>query len=475
MRNRRTIWILVILVFVVALAIGGYYYYQKVMLPSQQTTDEQPIQTATVRRGSLVLSATGTGTIIPAKEAELGFDSVGTLTQVNGKIGDQIKAGDVLAVLESSDSEATKSQKLLSAQIAVLKAEQNLADLKAPVDNSVSIATAEASLAQAKLDLIVANNNLADLQQERKWMTGARCDGDTIAVYQTDYDNALSQYERRPSTSTLKAVNTALGNLDYCSSQYSDAEIAEAEANISVAESTAHSLEVKIQDLENQIVELQNPSPDQDAITSAELDLENAQAQLTLVQESYAQSTLTAPFDGTVIDVTAKVGDKVSASPFITLYDLGTPTLDVYVDETDLNNIGVGYEIDVTFDALPDQTFQGQIISVNPVLQRVSNVTVVSAVAQLNLDSFAKPQILPVGLNASVDIIGSKAENVLLVPVEALRDLSGGSYGVFVVESNGQLKLHVVEVGLMDYTYAEIKSGLNLGDVVSTGIVETGQ
>jgi len=56
-----------------------------------------------------------------------------------------------------------------------------------------------------------------------------------------------------------------------------------------------------------------------------------------------------------------------------------------------------------------------------------------------------------------------------------LRELSVGSYGVFVVESDGQLKLHVVEVGLMDYTYAEIKSGLNLGDVVSTGIVETGQ
>ena len=40
---------------------------------------------------------------------------------------------------------------------------------------------------------------------------------------------------------------------------------------------------------------------------------------------------------------------------------------------------------------------------------------------------------------------------------------------------NNEPKLQMVEVGLMDYTYAEIKSGLNEGDVVTTGIVETGQ
>jgi hypothetical protein len=40
---------------------------------------------------------------------------------------------------------------------------------------------------------------------------------------------------------------------------------------------------------------------------------------------------------------------------------------------------------------------------------------------------------------------------------------------------DGQPTLKVVEVGLMDYTYAEIKSGLSDGDIVTTGVVETGQ
>ena len=60
----------------------------------------------------------------------------------------------------------------------------------------------------------------------------------------------------------------------------------------------------------------------------------------------------------------------------------------------------------------------------------------------------------------------------MLVPVEALHELSEGNYAVFVME-NGTPVLKTVEVGLMDYTSAEIKSGLNEGDVVTTGIVET--
>ena len=80
--------------------------------------------------------------------------------------------------------------------------------------------------------------------------------------------------------------------------------------------------------------------------------------------------------------------------------------------------------------------------------------------------------MLLAGMNAMVDVIGGKAENALLVPVEALRELSPGSYSVFVME-DGQLQMRSVEVGLMDFSYAEIISGLKQGDRVSTGIVET--
>ncbi len=78
---------------------------------------------------------------------------------------------------------------------------------------------------------------------------------------------------------------------------------------------------------------------------------------------------------------------------------------------------------------------------------------------------------LPLGTTASVDVIGGKAENALLIPIEALHK-AGDVYTVFVME-NGTPTLKVVEVGIQDLLYAEIKSGLNPGDVVTTGTTET--
>jgi multidrug efflux pump subunit AcrA (membrane-fusion protein) len=57
--------------------------------------------------------------------------------------------------------------------------------------------------------------------------------------------------------------------------------------------------------------------------------------------------------------------------------------------------------------------------------------------------------------------------------VEALRELSPDEYAVFVMGSDGELTLRPVEVGLGDISFVEILSGLEPGDVITTGIVET--
>jgi HlyD family secretion protein len=72
-----------------------------------------------------------------------------------------------------------------------------------------------------------------------------------------------------------------------------------------------------------------------------------------------------------------------------------------------------------------------------------------------------------------VSVIGGRAENAVLVPVEALREINPGEYAVFVVQ-NGELRLRPVKVGLMDYTSAQITSGLQAGEVVSLGTSQTG-
>jgi multidrug efflux pump subunit AcrA (membrane-fusion protein) len=103
------------------------------------------------------------------------------------------------------------------------------------------------------------------------------------------------------------------------------------------------------------------------------------------------------------------------------------------------------------------------------------NSSLLRAVAILDGEKPEDLSKMPTGLNASVDVIAGRAENVLLVPIEALREIDTDTYAVFVVESDGSLKLRPVEVGLQDLTWAEIKSGLQAGETVSTGLVETSQ
>ena len=146
--------------------------------------------------------------------------------------------------------------------------------------------------------------------------------------------------------------------------------------------------------------------------------------------------------------------------------------VDLYLDEADLDKVAVGFEVEVVFDSLPDDMFNGHVTEVSPSLQTVSNVDAVLAWVQLDAESFSKPMSLPVGSNASVDVIGGRTENAVLVPVEAVREIGVDEYAVFVME-DGEPKLRIVTVGLMDFTSAEILTGLSGGEVVTTGVVET--
>jgi RND family efflux transporter MFP subunit len=192
-----------------------------------------------------------------------------------------------------------------------------------------------------------------------------------------------------------------------------------------------------------------------DTLKSAEEDLKNTQ--------------LIAPISGTVMSLDFSVGDVVGTSSVVTIADLSQPYLEVFLDESDWANVNVGYPVEVTFDILPERVFNGEVVQVDPGLYTSGNTSVVRTLVRLDTGGSFK---LPLGTSASVDVIGGRAENAVLVPLEALRETSPGEYAVFVVE-DGKPRLRVIEVGIMDLLYAEVRSGLEAGEIVTTGIAET--
>jgi multidrug efflux pump subunit AcrA (membrane-fusion protein) len=150
----------------------------------------------------------------------------------------------------------------------------------------------------------------------------------------------------------------------------------------------------------------------------------------------------------------------------VTIADLSQPSVQVFLDPSDWDKAKVGKDAEITFDALPGAKFTGKVTEVDPGLYASGNTSVIRAFVQLDIPKTGFD--LPLGSTASVDVIGGRADNALLVPITALHP-AGDKFTVFVME-NGKPVLHIVEVGIQDQVSAEIKSGLKAGDVVTTGI-----
>jgi RND family efflux transporter MFP subunit len=215
-------------------------------------------------------------------------------------------------------------------------------------------------------------------------------------------------------------------------------------------------------------------APEADDISTAEGQLEQArmslaQTDMTLAsaQEALEDTTLVAPIEGTVMEVSAAVGDRVGTNAVIQLADLAHPQIQFWVEESDLNSVVPGNPVNVVFEALPDVTFSGHILSVEPALVTVGSTPAVQVWASIDLS--ANSVKLLSGMNAEVEVVAAEARGAVLVPIGALRELDAGQYAVMVVSAAGELEFRPVEIGLQDFVYAEVLSGLEVGETVNTG------
>ena len=457
MKKKKTIW--VILLVVVLLGGGGYFYYDN-FYKVEEVQAVSSLQSTRAQRGELVIYASGSGTIVATEEYELSFPTSGLLSELNVKVGDRVKKGDILARLgELEDLQAT----IAAYELNVLTAQKDLEDIYNSLD---------ADFAQAQLDVVDAQLALEDAKEAREVLNYARCSQELIGEYYTemiDSTNLVNELQNAGIDDVrldeaVSTKTTATANYYYCVMARTDSEIMEGDANVALAEANLKTAENTMATLEE--------GPDPYEIMLAEAEVSNAQAQLEAAKEDLENATMLAPIDGTILTVEAKAGELVGTSTVITIGDLDHPLLEVLMDESDLDSVKVGYECEVIFDAFPDETYPAVVTQVDPQLTTVGNTNAVRAEVQLDAAYIPASVTFPIGLNALVDVIGGKTENAILVPVEALREIDTDEYAVFVLV-DGEPELRMVEVGLMDYTYAEILSGVEAGETVTTGIVET--
>lgn len=470
-RSKKNRWVVPsLIVLVIVASSAGYYYYRNL-----QTTKntEVPIATSTIGTGDIILSATGSGSLVPSEEISFGFKNRGKVSEVLTNLGDEVQAGQILARQDST-----------TLALEYQQAEANLAALSSPS----AIASAEQAVEDAKQSFATARNNLQYLigpdmlvAQEAAADAQDKLDEATIAE-QKDPSDANKQKVEDAKAALAKAQD-ALTYVYYTySSNYtistftypirndngvtirkdltapSDSKILSAHAAYDLAKANLRDVQNYLDILKGNKTADGMPPSSITSFTDAEIALDQAKAFLDATK-------LVAPISGTITSINLNPGNTVGSSAVVTISDMSQPyTINAYLDETDWDKAKVGYDASVTFDLLPNTSYPGKIVRVYPGLDDSSGTLLIHILIRLNSNINVN---LPAGATVSVVVTGGEALGAVLVPTSALKEAEPGRYIVYLMQ-NGEPVEHDVEIGIQDILNAEVKSGLQRGDIVLT-------
>ena len=413
------------------------------------------IRTTTADRGTVTSVVSGTGSLLPVGRMNVNFKAAGTLTEVDVKVGDKVTTGAVLARIDSSTQQATLAQ-----------AQASLAAAQANVQSTQSPLTA-AQVAQLQHQVTAAQQNY----------------NDTVASV-----NATNQADAATVASDQAKVNADCPSGAQCSQE---------EAQLATDKTKQHmdaiSGQTRINSASQQITSSRDNLAVQtqvkpNALASGQAQVASAQAQVQAAQLALNQTTLIAPTSGVVISINGVPGEAAGggtaqspgslapqpsstgsggSSGFMVIDDNSSFVAVMPFAETDAARLAANQTTSFTFDAIPNLTISGHVLTISPTATVVSNVVDYYVSFVLNR---ADPRLRE-GMTANASVTVAQADNAVRVPNAAVRT-TGGTTMVTVLAKGQQVSTEVI-TGVVGDTYTEIKAGLNEGDTVVLPTIRT--
>lgn len=442
--RKKTTWIIVL---VVALVVGGFWGITR--WNSARKASATALQTSTVQRGDLQAVVGTSGTVRAAQTMDLTFGVAGTVVEILAAEGEQVKAGQPLARLDTATLEA----QVASAELSLRLAQKNLEDLKSP-PTEIEIAQAEAALASAKAAYEAAKAKPVEWQiaQAEAALEKAR---KTLQDAQAAYD-AVSW---RPNIAMLPQAT----QLQQATEAYQEALDAYRIAVASVSDAPIKSAFAQMLQAQEAYDKLMT-GPAEEELLSAEAQVTQAKLSLDTARKNLDNATLKAPFDGTITAVNIITGQTVAANATaMSIADLTHLQIQANLPEVDAVQVKTGQRAEITLDAISTQVLGGQVAKIALV------GTVTQGVVNYPVTIDVDPTDLPVkpGMTASVSIIVDERTNILMVPNRAVRS-QGGNRGYYVeVMVEGQIVQVPVTIGLSNGSMTEVTgTALREGDTV---------
>jgi macrolide-specific efflux system membrane fusion protein len=246
-----------------------------------------------------------------------------------------------------------------------------------------------------------------------------------------------------------------------------EARLAQARAQITVAEQAVHRAEVELARAEQlgdrQLVPRQQVEDATLALQSAKAELEKSRRDAAIVETDLSYAVIRAPISGTVASVSTQEGETVaaafSAPTFVTIIADHALQLIAMVDETDIANVRRDNRVTFSVEAYPAREFEGHVERIAPKATIVSGV--VNYEVMVTVDSAA--DVLKPDMTANISIRTAERQ-ALVLPNAAIR--REGDERFVLVDQAGALTKRPVSVGVRQAGVTEIKQGLTASDRV---------
>ena len=349
-----------------------------------------------------ILKVTGVVQAQVGGEIKVGSRISGTVEKLFVSVGDYVKKGDLIAIIEHND---------LQAKVNELKYEKKL------ILHEISTIKREYPLkikAQSKL----INSLRAQLMYLK---------GDYIRYKKLYKKDMVSYQDLQKKESDYKSLNERLKS-----------EIA------------------KLNLLKTEF---------KDSLRNNQIKLKTVEEKLKIAEINLGYAFIRAPISGVVSTVSTQEGETVAASlnapVFVNIINLHKLEVIAYVDEVDIGKIKKGESVRFYVEGYPDKIFYGNVKKIYPKAFVKDNVVTFKVEISIIKGDYS---ILRPEMTAYIDIIVEKKKNVIAVPLNFVKVINGKNY-VFMKEKN-RVKKIPVKIGIVYKKFMEIKDGLKEGETI---------
>ena len=429
-KKKVLIWVVVI---VALISLVSLYFYAT-------SNKNQPEYTvAPVEKGSVVQTVSVTGDIIDDGEIILNFEIGGRIKDVFAKVGQRFAQGEVISILNDADltNQAEQAKNLFDKAVAD----------SASNDDAIQVAQTEEENAKKYFD------DTKDYQQQKV------LEADQGVKNAENYrDDALNYYNEDKSYTRKLTLTTADNNVKTAKENKKSTE-EQADLSKTSAENSWNMAKARLDSAKSNFAQ-------------ESLDAVVANARLAYEQSelNLAKANLKAPINGTITEINNKKGEVLGSGTIKESFAKmlsGDLLIEARVPESDILKLKEGMKANFTLDALSEEEkFGAEIIEISPA--GTANQDVISYTVKFRADKLDSR--FKAGMTANIDIRTAEKNNTLSIPLRAIKTESGQKY-VEVLKDNNQTEKIEITTGLEgDEGMVEVKSGLEEGEKVVTGV-----